>query len=172
MFTLINQRLLVVALQAPQWKAALSEMYRTLIPGGYVQLFELAQAVKSPSKEVRDHKAWMIRDKFCHEVRHVVMDITDHLQSWLEQCGFINVTMVKRELPMGSWGGEHGTRGLKALMDFFPAIRGPVLQEGGLGLVSSGEEYDALVDDLTKRCESTPESYVEYYLFIAQKPVV
>jgi hypothetical protein len=169
--TLINQRLLVVALQTPQWKVALSEMYRALIPGGYVQLFEICQLPESPSKEIREHKVFAIRDKLSHEVRHVTMNITDYLQTWLEECGFINVTVHKRGLPMGSWAGEHGAKSLKSCMDFFSALKEPIMQEGGLGFVSSGEEYDALVDDLTKSCEATPESYMDYRVFIAQKPV-
>jgi hypothetical protein len=171
-FTLINQRLLVVALQAPQWKAALSEMYRTLIPGGYVQLFELSHRTKSPSEEVREHKVFVMRNKLTLEVKHVVMDINDHLQAWLEECGFINVEIHRRGWPMGSWAGENGARSLKSCVEFFHALKGPIMQEGGLGMVSSGEEWDALVVDLTKRCEATPESYIEYCAFIAQKPVV
>ncbi|KAF5350041.1 hypothetical protein D9756_009186 [Leucocoprinus leucothites] len=38
--SLIHQRLLMAALQAPQWHSALSEMYRVLAPGGWIQLFE------------------------------------------------------------------------------------------------------------------------------------
>jgi hypothetical protein len=56
-------------------------------------------------------------------------------------------------------------------MGFFSALKEPIMKEGGFGLVSSGEEYDAFVDDLGKRCEATPETYIEFWVFIAQKPV-
>lgn len=111
-----------------------------------------------------------MRDKLCLDVRNVVVDITDHLPAWLEQAGFVNIKIEKRGLPMGSWAGEHGILSWKATMAFFNGIKEPVLAEGGLGVVESEEEYDAVVADLAKLCEETPETYFEYWSFVAQKP--
>ncbi|KAF9445131.1 S-adenosyl-L-methionine-dependent methyltransferase [Macrolepiota fuliginosa MF-IS2] len=170
--SLIHQRLLVVALSSSQWQTALSEMFRTLVPGGWVQLFELHSVLASPSEALRKHKVFAIRDKLCYEVRHVVMDIVDHLPGWLEQAGFVNLRIEKRGLPLGSWGGEYGTLGLEAnASNFFRAIKAPVMAEGGLGLVESEEEYDATVKDFMRLCNEIPETYLEYWAFIAQKPV-
>lgn len=71
---------------------------------------------------------------------------------------------------MGPWAGEHGARSLKTALNFFTAIKSPVMQEGGLGLVSSGEEYDTVVEDFVRLCEATPDTYLPYCAFIAQKP--
>ncbi|KAF9446059.1 S-adenosyl-L-methionine-dependent methyltransferase [Macrolepiota fuliginosa MF-IS2] len=170
--SLIHQRLLVVALSPSQWQTALSEMFRTLAPGGWVQLFELHYMLVSPSEALRKHKVFAMRNKLCYEVRHVVMDIVDHLPSWLEQAGFVNLRIEKRYLPLGSWAGEYGTLGLEAsATNFYRAIKAPVMAEGGFGLVKNGEEYDAAVDDFVRLCDETPETYREYWAFIAQKPV-
>ncbi|KAF9030330.1 hypothetical protein BDZ89DRAFT_1013821 [Hymenopellis radicata] len=39
-FDLVNQRLLIAALGEEQWKIALREVHRVLVPGGYVQFIE------------------------------------------------------------------------------------------------------------------------------------
>lgn len=160
----------MAALQKEQWKAAISEMYRVLVPGGWVQLFEGKYRFTSPLEAIEQHKTFAISLKVARDVRHIVIDIVYHLQSWLEEAGFINVKIEKRGLPLGSWAGEHGAANLKFTMAFMDSIKILVLKEGGLGLVSSEEEYDSLVDNVTKLCDKTPETYFEYWVFVAQKP--
>lgn len=160
----------MAALQEEQWKAAISEMYRVVVPGGWIQLFEANHNFVSPSEAIREHKALLFRNKLSFEVRHIVIDIVHHLQTWLEQAGFVNVKIEKRGLPLGSWAGELGVSSSKSTLAFFHGIKGPVLQEGGFGMASSEEEYNAIIDDLTKLCEETPETYFEYWVFVAQKP--
>src|ERR1700761_2344905 len=52
-FSLVHQRLLVVALQVPQWPTALSEIYRVLRPGGWVQIAE-----STPWHDDIEYPAW------------------------------------------------------------------------------------------------------------------
>ncbi|KAJ6502255.1 S-adenosyl-L-methionine-dependent methyltransferase [Mycena sanguinolenta] len=40
MFSLVHQRLLILALQVPQWPQAIKEIFRVLRPGGWVQFAE------------------------------------------------------------------------------------------------------------------------------------
>lgn len=116
------------------------------------------------------HKAVKIRDKLLN-VRHVVVDIVDHLPGWLEKAGFVDLKIQKRGLPMGSWAGEVGKKGFRSTMDVWRAIKELVMKENGLGFVETGEEYEDVVDDFERRMEETPESYLEYWVFTAQKPV-
>lgn len=168
--TLIHQRLLIVALQTHQWKAALSEMYRTLAPGGWVQLFEPDHIFRTPSEAIIRHKAVQIRDVLCRDVYQIVIDIVDHLAKWLEEAGFVNVKIEKRGLPMGSWGGDLGKRGLRSTIDVHRVIGEHAVKAGGLGFVKTGEDYDAIMDDFVRLFEETPESYSQYWIFVAQKP--
>ncbi|KAK0214046.1 S-adenosyl-L-methionine-dependent methyltransferase [Armillaria fumosa] len=39
-FSLVNQRFLIGALTGPQWKVALQELHRVIVPGAWVQLVE------------------------------------------------------------------------------------------------------------------------------------
>lgn len=113
-----------------------------------------------------------MKNKLCYE-RQVVIDTVAHVETWLKEAGFVNVKLVeKRGLPLGSWAGEIGIAGSKGTMGFFRNLKEPIMREGGLGMVKSGEEYDSAVDELTKLCEETPESFHECWLFVAQKPEV
>ncbi|KAJ3560876.1 hypothetical protein NP233_g10547 [Leucocoprinus birnbaumii] len=88
--SLIHQRLLFLALQEPQWKTALSEMYRVLTPGGCIQLFELNyRGFDSPNEALKTHKAFQFRNRL-GEVRKVVVDIVDHLEGWIKEAGFVD----------------------------------------------------------------------------------
>jgi hypothetical protein len=169
--TLIHQRLLFVALQAEQWKAAVSEMYRVLAPGGWVQLFEPNRWFISPLAAITHHQIINIRDKLSEDKRHIVIDIVDCLPDWLEEAGFVNPTIQKRDMPLGSWAGERGTSSMKVTIGSFEGMKALVMKEGGLGLVSSEEEYDAILADITQLCENTPGTYLQYCAFTAQKPL-
>lgn len=168
--SLVHQRLLNGSLQTEQWKDALSEMYRVLVPGGWVQFLEPYWTLVSPSEAIRNNKASALKNKLCQK-RLTVIDTIEHLATWMEQAGFVNVKLIeKRGLPLGSWGGETGKLGLKNASEIFRGLKEPVMREGGMGLITSGEEYDAMVDDLARQCEETPGSYYEYWVFIGQKP--
>lgn len=169
--TLINQRLLIFALQAEQWKVAVSEMYRVLAPGGWVQLFEPKELFFSPLAAITYHKIMAVRDKLLLDVRHIVLDVVDRLQNWLEEAGFVNVAIQKREMPLGSWAGEQGDLSRDVTIGSLEGIKLLVMKEGGFGLVSSEEEYEAMLADFTQLCEDTPGTYLQYWIFTAQKPV-
>ncbi|KAF5350018.1 hypothetical protein D9756_009179 [Leucocoprinus leucothites] len=172
--SLIHQRLVYLGLQAPQWTSALSEMYRVLVPGGWIQLFEPRYpSYVSPSAAIRNHKAFQLRNKLGFEKRQVVMDIVYRLPEWIEKTGFVNLKVEKRHLPMGaSWAGESSASGVKAVMGVWRALKEPVMKAGGLGIVRSEEEYDAVIEDLGRLCEETPETYFEFWVFTAQKPAL
>ncbi|KAF7770718.1 hypothetical protein Agabi119p4_6692 [Agaricus bisporus var. burnettii] len=166
----IHQRLLIGSLQEHHWKKGLSEMYRVLIPGGWVQLQEPNWTLTSPSQMIRDHTAYALKNELCRN-RVTVWDIVKHLESWLEQAGFVNVELVEKiRLPLGSWGGERGRFGLKNLLELFRGFKKPIMDEDGLGLVNDEEAFDAMLDDLKAQCEATPGTYYEYSVFIGQKP--
>ncbi|KAJ3571499.1 hypothetical protein NP233_g3715 [Leucocoprinus birnbaumii] len=170
--SLIHQRLLMLALQPSQWKVALAEMYRVLVPGGWIQVFEGQRLFESPSDEIVYHKAFRLRDDLCLAVCNVAVDIVDYLPNWIEEAGFVNLNIVKRGLPMGaSWSEEWSAPGVQSIGAFWSALKEPVMREGGLGIVKSGEEYDAVIEDLKRRCEEVPRTYWPMILFTAQKPL-
>ncbi|XP_006459612.1 hypothetical protein AGABI2DRAFT_191521 [Agaricus bisporus var. bisporus H97] len=170
--TLIHQRLLLAALQLPEWKIAVNSMYRSLVPGGYVQLFEPIADFISPSEEIRNHKAWAIRANLVAGIRNIDLNVIQRIPAWLEEAGFVDVQIEKRGLPLGSWGGDLGKWGLEASMGFWPAMKDAFMKVDKSGLVANEEEYDEVVKDLRKKCDETPDTYFEYWVFVARKPVV
>ncbi|KAF7775874.1 hypothetical protein Agabi119p4_4267 [Agaricus bisporus var. burnettii] len=169
--TLIHQRLLMAALQAYQWKTAISEMYRVLEPGGWVQLFEPKDWFVTPCEAITHHKIRRTRDKLIADLRHVTVNVIEYLQNWLKEAGFVNLTAQKREMPTGSWAGERGTLSMNATLGAFEAMKPLVIKEGGFGIVSTEEEYDAVLADLRRLCDDTPDTYFQYWVFTAQKPL-
>jgi hypothetical protein len=145
-------------------------MHRALVPGGWVQLLEPYWKFISPSITIRDNTASALKNRLCQK-RLAVWDVVQHLPTWLNEAGFVNVTLAKKiRLPLGSWGGERGKFGLKNILEIFRGLKKPIMDEGGLGLVSCEEAFDMMLDDLEEVCEATPETYYEYWVFIGQKP--
>lgn len=170
--SLVHQRLLLGALQAPQWKAALAEIHRVLVPGGWAQIIESDRYYFSPSNAIKNHKELQIRQRLFSETRGLVFDIIDRLPEWLDEAGLVNLKIERRRLPIGSWAGETGALALCNIKKFWGAMKEVVMKEGGLGIVQNEDEFDATINDLLTLCEETPETYMEYLLFVVQKPVV
>ncbi|EKM76368.1 hypothetical protein AGABI1DRAFT_87322, partial [Agaricus bisporus var. burnettii JB137-S8] len=79
----------------------------------------------------------------------------------LINAGFVNVKVVeKRGLPLGSWGGEIGIGGMNIISQFLRSLKESIIREGGFGMMETGEDS----------CETTPATFYEYWLFVAQKP--
>ncbi|XP_006456496.1 hypothetical protein AGABI2DRAFT_188421 [Agaricus bisporus var. bisporus H97] len=169
-FSLINQRLMCAGLNAEQWDAALSEIHRVLVPGGWIQLIEPHWILQSPSEAIQKHKAFKMKNDLCFK-RQIVIDAVSVLERWLINAGFVNVKVVeKRGLPLGSWGGEIGIGGMNIISQFLRSLKEPIIREGGFGMVETGEECEAAVDELAELCETTPATFYEYWLIVAQKP--
>lgn len=49
------------------------------------------------------------------------------------------------------------------------SLKTPVLNAGGLGVVSSEAEFDELMEELERECESTEGCGVEFTYFVARK---
>jgi len=166
-FALINQRLLIEALTLEQWRAALSEIHRTLKPGGWVQLLEM------DGKVVRGGAATDALYDVVYELsakRGLVRDCCHRIPEILKELGFEHVTVENRDMPLGSWAGELGVQGNYDLGAVYRGMKTPVLKEGGLGFVTTEAEYDALVADAVKEWEETEGASGPFYVMYAQKP--
>ncbi|KAF9011508.1 hypothetical protein BDZ89DRAFT_1104406 [Hymenopellis radicata] len=148
-FDLVNQRLLMAALGEEQWKIALHEVHRVLVPGGYVQFVEGSRLDNmGPASEA------------CHKVfskllgaRNLNSNIAELLPAMLRDAGFRNVWSETRSFPLGKWGGEDGLIHADLIIRAFSALRGPVLS---LGLVANEAEYDALLEPVRKEWDEFP----------------
>ncbi|KAJ7219561.1 S-adenosyl-L-methionine-dependent methyltransferase [Mycena pura] len=170
-FSLVHQRLLVVALQVPQWPTALSEIYRVLRPNGWVQIAE-----STPWHDDIEYPAWPCLAKLAAlyravaRSRNLYVDCAYDMPKMLEAAGFIDVRSESRMQCMGKWAGENGAAMHSNHVGVLRGIKTPVLQAGGYGLVSSEAEFDALVEGLAKEWEEAPGCDKEFIVFWARKP--
>ncbi|KAK0236449.1 hypothetical protein EDD85DRAFT_954302 [Armillaria nabsnona] len=155
-YSLINQRVLYAALTESQWDSALAEAHRVLAPGGWVQSIEGSEI--SPHTGPYSERIGKILTKlYAH--KGLVIDVAKRFPDMLTREGFINVHSETRALPVGAWAGTDGTELRVNLATVYSAMRGPIF---GFGLVSSEQEYDDLLNDLTKEWDDRPDVFEDW----------
>jgi len=169
-FTLVNQRFMIAALRPDDWKKAVSEMYRVVKPGGWVQLVEVPGHIFLPEGETDERVDKMNNiQRTMRAHRGIVGDPTKNIPDLLEAQGFRNVVTEERRVLMGSQHGQIGERMLQNWMGVYQGYKAPVLKAGGLGVVSSEAEYDEHVNGFRTRCNERQGIEARHYAIYAQK---
>jgi ubiquinone/menaquinone biosynthesis C-methylase UbiE len=171
-FSLVHQRLLILALQVPQWPKAMQEIYRVLRPGGWVQFAESTpwHEDKYPGKPCMEKLTAMYRR--VAEARNLYVDCAYDIPKMLEEAGFVDIRSESRMQLMGKWAGEIGIANATNHVGVLRGIKTPVLEAGGFGYVTSEAEYDELISGLEKEWNEIPGSEKEFVIIWARKPLV
>ncbi|KAF7311460.1 S-adenosyl-L-methionine-dependent methyltransferase [Mycena kentingensis (nom. inval.)] len=169
-FALIHQRLLLLALEVPQWPVALREMHRVLHPGGWVQLAESTpwHVGTYPGRPCMEKLTALYRA--VAEARGLYVDCAYDMKKMLADAGFVDICSESRMQQMGKWAGPSGVAMKTNHVGVLRGIKTPVLQAGGFGIVSSEAEYDALVEGLDREWDEVPGTDKEFIVFWARKP--
>lgn len=168
-FDIVHQRLLIAALKTPEWPIAISELFRVLKPGGWIQLGEVGDwAVLGPESAVARHKR-AYSDFF--KLRDFELGISKKLPDLLREAGFENINVEVLHMPMGKKWGQVGVDGARNLADVFRAVKGHIVGAGGFGVVTSEEEYDELMDGVEREWDETEGYTLEFYIAYAQRPI-
>ncbi|KAJ6579501.1 hypothetical protein DFH09DRAFT_1275858 [Mycena vulgaris] len=174
-FALVHQRLLMIALQTPQWPVALREIYRVLRPGGWVQLGESTAWIEGeyPNKPCMEKLVAMYR--CLTKSRNLYADCAEAIPSMLEAAGFVDIRRESQMAQAGKWAGELGVANRVHHAGVFRVIKTPVLKAGGYGHVTSEEEYDSLLEGAEREWDETPTaqnpgSQREFFIVWARKP--
>ncbi|KAJ7709595.1 S-adenosyl-L-methionine-dependent methyltransferase [Mycena rosella] len=169
-FSFVHQRLLLIALQVPEWPIALCELYRVVRPGGWVQLAESTAWPEGtyPGKPCMEKLVAMYRRLISS--RNIYIDCAQDMPAMLEAAGFVDVQSESRMQRMGKWAGEIGVANRVNHVGVFRGIKTPVLEAGGYGLVNSEAEYDELLDGLEREWDEIPGTDKEFIIFWARKP--
>ncbi|KAF7363695.1 S-adenosyl-L-methionine-dependent methyltransferase [Mycena sanguinolenta] len=159
-FSLVHQRLLILALQVPQWPQAIKEIFRVLRPGGWVQFAESTpwHEGKYPGKPCMEKLTAMYRR--VAETRNLYVDCAYDIPKMLEEAGL-----------WGKWAGEIGVANAKNHVGVLRGIKTPVLEAGGYGYVTSEAEYDAIADGLAREWDEIPGSDKDFIITWARKPL-
>ncbi|KAJ6525726.1 S-adenosyl-L-methionine-dependent methyltransferase [Mycena capillaripes] len=170
-FSLVHQRLLILALQVPQWPKAVQEIYRVIRPGGWVQLAECTpwHEGKYPGKPCMEKLTAMYRR--VAEARNLYVDCAYDIPTMLEEAGFVDIRRESRMQLMGKWAGDIGAANAKNHVGVLRGIKTPVLEAGGFGYVTSEAEYDELLNGLEKEWDEIPGSDKEFVIICARKPL-
>lgn len=170
-FSLVHQRLLILALQVPQWPKAMQEIYRVLRPGGWVQFAESIpwHEDKYPGKPCMEKLTALFRR--VGESRNLYIDCAYNIPKMLEEAGFVDIRSESRMQLMGKWAGEIGVANATNYVGVFRGMKTPVLDAGGFGYVTSEAEYDELLTGLEKEWDEIPGSETEFIITWARKPL-
>ncbi|KAJ7574879.1 S-adenosyl-L-methionine-dependent methyltransferase [Mycena floridula] len=170
-FTFVHQRLLMIALQIPQWPIALKEIYRVLKPGGWVQLAEAAAWMEGeyPGKPCMQKLIAMHRR--LTTARNVYIECARGIPDMLAQAGFVDIHIEGRVPCMGKWAGEQGIQNRDNHIGIFRGQKTPILEAGGFGFISTEVEYDELVAGMEKEWDEVPGTSQAFYIFWARKPL-
>ncbi|KAJ7137667.1 S-adenosyl-L-methionine-dependent methyltransferase [Mycena epipterygia] len=171
MFSLVHQRLLLIALEVPQWPTALHEIYRVVRPGGWVQLAESTGWVegKYPGKPCMEKLIAMYRR--LTDSRNLYIDCALGMPAMLKEAGFVDIQSESRMQCMGKWAGDIGVTNRVNHVGIFRGIKTPILEAGGYGYVTSEAEYDELLEGLEREWDEVPGTEKEFIIFWARKPV-
>ncbi|PSR73743.1 hypothetical protein PHLCEN_2v10433 [Hermanssonia centrifuga] len=165
-FTLINQRLLVAALQLSQWKRAFAEMFRVLAPGGWVQIGEVGPW--TAGSVTATHKS-LVEALF--ETKGLHLDCLKFIAELLREAGFIAIYEEERSIPLGKWGGQDGIDSRDNFIGVFRGMKTPILNAGGLGFVQTEGEFDSLLDAVEQEWDETSGAEIKFSIIYATKPI-
>lgn len=166
-FDLVHQRLLIAALRRSEWPIALSQIFRILKPGGWVQLAEVGKMHLQGPKTLQ-HES-LLSKLFAH--RDMLRDCASHLPVMLIEAGFSDVRVETRLILLGKRGGKDGEDARDNFMGVYRGMKTPILKAGGLGFFGSEVEFDNFMDEMEDEWdEGAPVR--EFTVFLARKPHV
>jgi len=168
-FKLANQRLVNNALTSKDWGMALSELYRVLKPGGWVQLLDTNPETTSYSgpnmKRLMDALVALYVNK------GLVLDLHETLDRRLEHAGFVNVqkqTVVLPRLDSPDLDLEHEGH-KKVCITYVAALKQSLL---AAGLFESEGEFDLALEGMDKEWDIPSQCLWRWIVVYAQKPNV
>ncbi|KIK61452.1 hypothetical protein GYMLUDRAFT_225144 [Collybiopsis luxurians FD-317 M1] len=167
-FSYAHQRLMVSSVDHSVWPKVVSELFRVISPGGWVEIAEVQLKsydldVGPFSKKLQSLILKMFADNGS------VLDVAAFIPPLLEETGFVDVRSEVRQAFTGRTG-ENGYR-VEERGSLFRALKRNVMRAGGYGVVKTEEEYEELVRGSELEWYDHPnETSVLLYTFWAKKP--
>lgn len=101
------QRSMGQIIRKDKWPHVLSEMYRVLKPGGYIELLEADLWHHNPGPVQQALDTFM--QEQCAEWG-LDFVFTESLSSWIEQAGFVDLKQRTLDIPIGEWPRDPGKK--------------------------------------------------------------
>lgn len=167
-FQLVHQRLLMSALTSKDWPIALGELFRVTKPGGWLELCEACPGLDYPSHF--NHKALQAPELAYSTTDHVIQ-VATVLPQWSKEAGFVDIHSVEGKYPVGKWAGQDGENARIGLVGFLRGLKTPILSRGSLGFAETEKEYNAIIDEFERLCDTTPDTFGKNCTITARKPL-
>lgn len=169
-FDLVHQRLLIAALKYDEWAIAVNEIFRVTKPGGFAELCECNPFPMACGP----HSRRVYLDGYKQLMKHYSMDfdITNRISDLLLEAGFVDVQVEIKSLKFGPSADEDSRRMALTQSGVARGFGPPLAMAGGLGVVDSQDEWEALVDGAEREWQSEEGTNAEYpwCIFTARKP--
>ena len=168
-FNFIHQRLLSLALTRSEWEAGLSEMFRVVKPGGWIQLEEAI--TDFPNSGPATQRLGLAINQTALQ-RGVMSRCAESIPDLLTEAGFINVTTLQHDIQFGGQGDEQSQAGAFTIKELFRSMRHSVVKAG---IVESFELYDDLLKEAEREWHlgsgpSEEANCFPFFQFCAQRP--
>ncbi|KAJ4498584.1 S-adenosyl-L-methionine-dependent methyltransferase [Lentinula lateritia] len=161
-FKIVNQRLLIGGLTRKEWKKAIQEIHRVLVPGGWLQCIEPNIPLKTDIGPHTERMFAAVRDLLAKN--GLVHDIVEVLGRKLSKTGFTNVQTHTVSLSAHRHEEEFNHR---TLMEwFFLALKPGILAQK---LLQSEEEFGELMQSMLKEWDESPQVAWSWSVVYAQK---
>ncbi|KAF5353040.1 hypothetical protein D9757_011860 [Collybiopsis confluens] len=167
MFSYVHQRLVVLALDDTLWRKAISELFRVLSPGGWVELAEIELQnhrinVGPSSSKLQSLALKMFPDK------GVILKLAEYLLPVLKESGFVDVQCEMRQVRVGS--GEQGYSS-REMESFLRALKRDAVSAGGYGFIQTEDDYERLLREAESEWDGhLDEAAVSLFTIVARKP--
>ncbi|KAJ3568843.1 hypothetical protein NP233_g5445 [Leucocoprinus birnbaumii] len=169
-FDLIHQRLLVAGLRNEEWHAALSQYYRALKPGGWVQLYEIfSWEGCGPALEKMNQMVVQLYES--RGIRGTWGSDGTIFKRYAEAAGFTDIRVTWAGWLAGKWAGEEGQVGAENLVEFIKACKTPILKAGGFGMVTDSEEFDGILQEVEKELDTRSGTWHRCVIVCGRKPL-
>jgi cytochrome P450/ubiquinone/menaquinone biosynthesis C-methylase UbiE len=161
-FDFVHQRFLILGIPAALWQKVLAELLRLTKTGGWVELVESGTQVHNAGP-IGQRSNELVRA--ASQTRGIDFSNAPRLRSLLQDAGFINISARSVDVPVGTWGGELGTRVATNLMAGARALKPLVASQG----LAQAQEYDQNLSLLHQEWEHS-HSTLSLYVAYAQRP--
>ncbi|KAI8085091.1 S-adenosyl-L-methionine-dependent methyltransferase [Halteromyces radiatus] len=164
----IFQRSMGDAMKQEQWGPLLKEMYRVLKPGGYIELIENDFWRHNPGPVQQAFDAFI--QEQC-KVTGVDFQLTDSLDTLVNETGFDQVDKKTMDIPLGEWPADQELKQfgfinkeahkalLKNYKDFY-------VKQWGL----SSADFDLAVQEVLEEFDEH-HSFTRFHCWVARKPL-
>ncbi|KAF2129629.1 S-adenosyl-L-methionine-dependent methyltransferase [Dothidotthia symphoricarpi CBS 119687] len=160
-FDLVYQRLLLAGLKISDWPTAISEDFRVLKSGGYVQLVE----VDLRNMDVGPNSARLLDTlKKLFAMNNMDLNQADSLPSLVKGAGFVDVQVHDKEWRLH---GDSNVLSRENALRGHRGLKGPVVK---YGLFSSDAEFDDMMTGVETEWKSTLGKALIIRVITGRKP--